>query len=81
MICITTLSESVKICGLQLVTFTFSCLSSTAADGRGNPYATKQWSDQEIDAAIALMMAIGRAMTEDQNDKNLDGFLSNPLSF
>jgi hypothetical protein len=32
-------------------------------------------------ASVALMTAIGRAMTGDENDKNLDSLLSNPLSF
>ena len=33
---------------------------------------------QKIDAAVALMMALGRAMTEHSN-AGIDGFLSNPL--
>jgi phage terminase large subunit-like protein len=59
------------------------CLSNVVgkADRRGNLYPTKLRSEQKIDAAIALMMAIGRAMTEDENDRNLDSYLSNPLSF
>jgi phage terminase large subunit-like protein len=57
------------------------CLSNVfgKAGRRGNLYPTKLRSEQKIDAAIALMMAIGRAMTEDQNDKNMDSFLSRPL--
>jgi hypothetical protein len=35
--------------------------------------------DPKINAAVALMMAIGLAMTEDQNGKHLDSFLSRPL--
>jgi hypothetical protein len=35
--------------------------------------------DQKIDAAVALMMSIGRAMVEDEQAKGLDGFLSNPI--
>ena len=59
------------------------CLSNVVGkpDRRGNLYPTKFRPEQKIDAAIALMMTIGRAMTEDQNSRNLDGFLSNPLSF
>jgi hypothetical protein len=34
--------------------------------------------DQKIDAAVALM-AIGRAMVEDQEAKGLEGFLTNPI--
>jgi len=59
------------------------CISNVVgkADRRGNLYPTKRRLDQKIDGAVALMMAVGRAMTEDQNLKNLDGYLSNPLSF
>jgi hypothetical protein len=35
-------------------------------------------SDQKIDAAVAVMIALGRAMTED-NKAGVDDFLSNPL--
>src|SRR3954452_3967436 len=47
------------------------CLSNVVgkADRRGNLYPTKRRTDQKIDAAIALMMAIGRAMAEDQTEK------------
>jgi phage terminase large subunit-like protein len=52
------------------------CLSNIVgkADRRGNLYPTKLRLEQKIDAAIALMMVIGRAMTEDQNDRNLDSY-------
>jgi phage terminase large subunit-like protein len=50
------------------------------ADRRGNLYPTKQRPDQKIDAAVALMMAMGRAMSEEDPNAGLDGFLSNPLS-
>jgi phage terminase large subunit-like protein len=36
------------------------------ADRRGNPYSTYSRADQKIDAAVAFMMAVGRAMAEDQ---------------
>jgi phage terminase large subunit-like protein len=49
------------------------------ADRRGNLYPTKQRPDQKIDAAVALMMAIGRAMSEDDKAAGLDGFLANPI--
>ena len=57
------------------------CLGNVVgrADRRGNLYPTKQRSDQKIDAAVALMMAIGRAMSEEDADKNLSSFLSRPL--
>jgi phage terminase large subunit-like protein len=56
------------------------CISNVVGklDRRGNYFPTKQRAEQKIDAAVALMMAIGRAMTEDPN-AGLDGFLSNPL--
>ena len=56
------------------------CLGNVVgkADRRGNLYPTKQRPDQKIDAAVAVMMALGRAMTEDDNT-GIDDFLSNPL--
>jgi phage terminase large subunit-like protein len=36
------------------------------ADRRGNLYSTKQRPEQKIDAAVALMMAVGRAMTVEE---------------
>jgi phage terminase large subunit-like protein len=47
-------------------------------DRRGNLYPTKQRPEQKIDAAIALMMAIGRAMGKDEN-AGLEGFLASPV--
>jgi phage terminase large subunit-like protein len=35
-------------------------------DRRGNLYPTKQRPEQKIDAAVALMMAVGRAMTVEE---------------
>jgi hypothetical protein len=49
------------------------------ADRRGNLYPAKQRPEQKIDAAVALMMAVGRAMTEDTNEGDLDDFLRDPL--
>jgi phage terminase large subunit-like protein len=43
-----------------------------------NLYPTNQRPDQKIDAAVAVMMALGRAMTDDDN-AGINGFLSNPL--
>jgi phage terminase large subunit-like protein len=56
------------------------CLGNVTGkpDRRGNLYPTKQRSDQKIDAAIALMMAIGRAMSQ-PDDAGLEGFLSRPI--
>jgi phage terminase large subunit-like protein len=41
-------------------------------------YRTKARPDQKIDAAVALMMAVGRAMSDD-DQAGLDSFLTNPL--
>ncbi len=57
------------------------CLGNVVGKGdrRGNLYPTKQRSEQKIDAAVALMMAVGRAMIEDEEAKGLEGFLTNPI--
>ena len=47
-------------------------------DRRGNLYPTKQRPEQKIDAAVALMMAVGRAMAEDTNEGDLTEFLRKP---
>jgi len=44
------------------------------ADRRGNLYPTKGRPDQKIDAAVAVMMAVGRAMVEDEQAKGLTDF-------
>ena len=57
------------------------CLGNVVgkADRRGNLYPTKQRPEQKIDAAVALMMAMGRAMIEDEDAKGLEGFLTIPI--
>ena len=57
------------------------CLGNVVgkADRRGNLYPTKQRPEQKIDAAVALMMAIGRAMIENEDARGLEGFLTNPI--
>src|SRR5690349_10353126 len=64
--------------GNQVLTW---CIGNVVgkADRRGNLYPTKSRPDQKIDAAVALMMAVGRAMVEDEQAKGLDGFLANPI--
>jgi phage terminase large subunit-like protein len=59
------------------------CLGNVVgqADRRGNLYPTKQRPEQKIDAALAVMMAIGRAMVEDENQAGLNSFLANPIAF
>jgi phage terminase large subunit-like protein len=49
------------------------------ADRRGNLYPTKQRPEQKIDAAVALMMAVGRVMTADDNEADLLEYLRNPV--
>jgi phage terminase large subunit-like protein len=49
------------------------------ADRRGNLYPTKQRAEQKIDAAVAVMMAVGRAMSEQGDDAGLDAFLAGPI--
>ena len=44
-------------------------------DRRGNLYPAEQRPGQKIDAAVALMMAVGRAMAEDANEGDLEDFL------
>ena len=48
-------------------------------DRHGNLYPAKQRPEQKIDTAVALMMAIGRAMAEDEGQGSLDDFLRDPL--
>ncbi len=48
-------------------------------DQRGNLYPAKQRPEQKIDAAVSLMMAVGRAMAEDANEGDLMDFLRNPV--
>ena len=48
-------------------------------DRRGNLYPAKQRPEQKIDAAVALIMAVGRAMAEDTNEGDLMDFLRDPL--
>ena len=57
------------------------CLGNVVgkADRRGNLYPTKRRPEQKIDAAVALMMAVGRAMVEDEHAKGLAAFLNNPI--
>jgi hypothetical protein len=47
-------------------------------DRRGNLYPAKQRPEQGLDAAVALMMAVGRAMTED-SEPDVGEFFRNPL--
>ena len=42
-------------------------------------YPAKQRPERKIDAAVALIMAVGRAMADDTNEGDLEDFLRNPL--
>jgi len=59
------------------------CIGNVAgkADRCGNLYSTNSRLDQKIDAAVALMMAIGRSTLEDENQAGLKRFLSDPIAF
>ena len=48
-------------------------------DRRGGLYPVKQRPEQKTDAAVALMMAVGRAMADDANEGDLEDFLRNPV--
>ena len=41
--------------------------------------AKQRPEEQKIDAAVALMMAVGRAMAEDANNGDLEDFLRDPV--
>jgi phage terminase large subunit-like protein len=57
------------------------CMGSVVGkpDRRGNLYPTKQRPEQKIDAAVALMMAAGRAMAADDGQADILEFLSDPI--
>ena len=46
-----------------------------AATGRGDLHPAKQRPEQKIDAAVALMMAVGHAIAEDAGEGDLEDFL------
>ena len=46
---------------------------------RGDLYPAKQRPEQKIDAAVALMMAVGRAMAEDAGEGDPEDFLRDPV--
>ena len=48
-------------------------------DRRGNLYPAKQRPEQKIDAAVALMMAVGRAMAADDGQPGIGEFFRAPL--
>ena len=54
-------------------------LALLKSDRRGNLHPAKQRPEQKIGAAVALMMAVGRAMTEDDGQGDITDFLRNPV--
>jgi phage terminase large subunit-like protein len=48
-------------------------------DRRGNLYPAKQRPEQKIDAAVALMIAVGWAMAADASEGDLGDFLRDPV--
>ncbi len=48
-------------------------------DRRGNFYPGKHRPERKIDAAVALMMAVGRAMADDDSQPDIGYFLRHPL--
>jgi phage terminase large subunit-like protein len=48
-------------------------------DRRGDLHPAEQRPERKIDAAVALVMAVGRAMAEDTNEGDLEDFLRNPV--
>jgi phage terminase large subunit-like protein len=59
--------------------FRFGVPGDSRADRRGNLHPAEQRPEQKIDAAVALMMAIRRAMAEDASEGDLEDFLRNPV--
>jgi len=48
-------------------------------DRRGNLFPTKQRGENKIDAAVALLMAVGRAQASDDGAPDVTAFLREPL--
>jgi phage terminase large subunit-like protein len=49
------------------------------AHRHGNLYPTKPRPERKIDAAVALLMALGRAMAGAEDAADLAAFLANPV--
>jgi phage terminase large subunit-like protein len=58
------------------------CIGHAAGhyDAGSNVYSRKQWPEQEINAAMAPMMAVSRAMSDDGASAGIDAFLVNPVA-
>lgn len=57
------------------------CLGNVVgkARRRGNLFPATQRPERKTDAAVALTMAVGRAMAEGDGAANLDAFLADPI--
>ena len=57
------------------------CISNVVGhlDARGNVYPRKARPEQKIDAAVALIMALGRAISGGGGSVDMDAFLADPL--
>ena len=57
------------------------CVGSVVGkpDRRGNLYPATQRPEQKINAAVAFMMVVGRAMTEDTGGGDIMDFLWKPI--
>jgi phage terminase large subunit-like protein len=57
------------------------CLSNVVGhyDARGNVYPRKSRPEQKIDAAMALIMALGRCISGAESEVDLSDFLANPV--
>jgi phage terminase large subunit-like protein len=57
------------------------CLSNVVGhyDARGNVYPRKFRPEQKIDAAMTLIMALGRFISGAESEVDLSGFLANPV--
>ena len=57
------------------------CLDNVVGrpDRRGNLYPAKQRPEQRIDAAVALMVAVGRAMADDAGQPDISDLFRAPL--
>jgi phage terminase large subunit-like protein len=57
------------------------CLGNVVGhyDARGNVYPRKARPEQKIDAAMALIMALGQATSAAEKEGSFDDFLRNPL--
>jgi len=49
------------------------------ADRSGNLFPAKQQPEQKIDAAVALMMAVGHVKAADESQPDIGDFLRAPL--